>query len=735
MDSYQSNFSENYDSDVTPEVTEMRNTVLADAADWFQAQFPARNPVPIDVESKAVFLGFLRTFMLEHLDGDVGPVFNRKLKQPEDRERPGFLEVFRKDKVNLAHLKKTYDEIREQAEALGENTTQSHAVTTWIKEICNQIFLEVNGLEGELRREALIQAIDDAFDGINLRLHAIAIFQLFEMTRSVCSYEAIYDLISGKLNRLDPVIGDYGCQWRTPFLLDLHDAVQEYLKDWYHDDPDFIAEALKQFEICRQPLGAWPEILTIFERGDTTKERVDTGRTKNNKPVTERRVLHKDPRVWRLYQEMGAFCDNLCVRAPAFWELICELKSFFDTWMADHIPGFNALEYLHLCKLFTVNRVRTLDQFGLSGVPGQIPLPGGEDHLSTHLMTLSNHSMAYMTYVCQEACIMQGLTLDENGYAYDPLDREKVSIMGSALRLMKDARVWTLQQGKQFQVNMCYGPTRAIFTRQALRGQPIIIDLRRLICEPDDAAEGEYRFRYNGGAILYYEPNEHGVFRHVPDHKLRDDQRSRVGLVCEACSVVLVDGPVPDDADAVFCSQNFDEYLGALQTIPIVDLIMFGLSSHPEVTTQIRKPDEEQPGKYIALSKEETKELTDRYNMEASGRGEMPEVDRPWVLMTDRIPFPDVTGPDWDLLLEKVHLLSALPKLGCTTSQYKKRLPENKAKRNPQTMPFAPIHIFGSTYEAKVAELNEAEAYMNQNDIDGAHRIIYEHQCRPRHDQ
>ncbi|CAN0445369.1 unnamed protein product, partial [Discosporangium mesarthrocarpum] len=40
-----------------------------------------------------------------------------------------------------------------------------------------------------------------------------------------CEYEAINDLLMGRLHRLDPTIGDAGCQFRIPMVLDAHEAL------------------------------------------------------------------------------------------------------------------------------------------------------------------------------------------------------------------------------------------------------------------------------------------------------------------------------------------------------------------------------------------------------------------------------------------------------------------------------------------------------------------------------
>ncbi len=51
-------------------------------------------------------------------------------------------------------------------------------------------------------------------------------------------------------------------------------------------------------------------------------------------------------------------------------------------------------------------------------------------------------------------------------------------------------------------------------------------------------------------------------------------------------------------------------------------------------------------------------------------------------------------------------------------------------------MPFAPIHIYGSTYDIKIAELNEAQQYIADNNVNAdpnlGHQRVRHNQCRPR---
>src|SRR5690606_40266251 len=55
---------------------------------------------------------------------------------------------------------------------------------------------------------------------------------LVDLFYQLCAYDAIFDLISGNLHRLDPVIQDSGCQWRVPFVVGVPDAVIDVCQQW-----------------------------------------------------------------------------------------------------------------------------------------------------------------------------------------------------------------------------------------------------------------------------------------------------------------------------------------------------------------------------------------------------------------------------------------------------------------------------------------------------------------------
>lgn len=623
--------------------------------------------------------------------------------------------------------------------ALGEQTTTvRQAISTALQAIKSKVAQLHKGAEKredyhpELFRNKLAAALPDLIKAqmkIALaQVEQISGPQMFNAYRKLCKYDMILDILTSELHRLDPVIGDHGCQWRAPFVMDLHDAVHEMLAgvygEGYHDQ---INEAASEYQAVRVRLPSQIDILNLCARSNTVRVK------KSNSSIY---TLKK---IAPLYRGIMGFGKSLKKEAPNFTKLRKLVEQFMKSWLRDEIPEFNALEYIQLCKLLTANRIRTLDEFGLSGVPDSVAVPDERRTLSPCVKKLSRYSLDYMTYVCEESCTLADLNLNYDGYAEDPEDETRIHVVGSALKLMKDARFLTLQKSAFYQTNVCYGPTRAIFARQAQRGQPIIIDLRRLICRPDVSAQGGYRYSYNGGAILYFEPQD-GRFVHVADDELSDIQRRKAGLVCEACSMVLVDGTVPseEDPDRVFATLDFGEYMNAILTnCHIVDLIMYGLSSHPELPGQMYRSEQDKK----KLPDEEVNEMVIKAYMEATGRSEMPKVDTgEWSLIADYIPFPDGVKPDCDLLLEKARFLSILRKFDATTSQYKRRVKGDptKANRNAETMPFAPIHIYGSTYARKMEELAEAENFIYsdafQNEQHGL-RLMTLDQCRPRNNQ
>jgi len=639
---------------------------------------------------------------------------------------------FARKKVRLGSLWPENEYLRELYDNL--DVTDQKLLNQHFSQALNKIKTDSKNKKKLAAAGGLIGMIKTQVKEALAKIEQVGGGDMFNAFQRLCNVDVINDILTSELHRLDPVIGDLGCQWRAPFVIDLHDAVHHHLYTVYGEDlSETIELAVNEYTAARDNYGI-PHCIDILIQCDKS-DSVPPG--KGQTPV------YTSKKIAPLYHDILRFCDNIAIEAPHFYTIIQKVESFLtDTWLIAELPrpGWDPLEYIQLCKLVTANRIRTLDEFGLSGIQDDYSVPDEKRTLGPCLVKISNYSMAYMTYVTQESCTLSGLTINDDGYAVDAEDETRIHIVGSAHKLMKDARFWTHQKSGFYKTNVCYGPTRAIFTRQAQKGQPIIIDLRRLICTPTDDGE-DFTYAYNGGAILYYEPDDNGRFSYVDGDALTDEQKAKAGLVCEACSMVLVGGtyPAEDDPDYIFTTHDFNAYKTALiNNCNIVDLIMYGISSHPELTTQICGSDD--AGDMLDIEEVDARVLQ-RY-LEATGRDEMPVVETgQWSLITNDIAFPDGTTPEHDLLLEKARFLSILPKFAATSSQYKApvRGDRTQADRNAQTMPFAPIHIYGSTYNRKIAELEEAEAHIEHIDFANTpelgRRRITRDQCRERHNQ
>lgn len=544
------------------------------------------------------------------------------------------------------------------------------AIKNDLEKLTRALEEERNRLQLFIKRECYVCAS---------RIKGLPVKEFYDNYRALSDADAIADLLAGKLHRLDPVIGDLGCQWRVPFILDVHAALREHCRtDLASFDIDSL---LQEYDAIRSVAPTFQQILEVCRISGTIKVKIGGSQSSE-------RFVHSN--IFATNESIAACVGKL--KASKFNTLREKVETFLTNW--NKADGFNALRYLQLCKLLTTNRVRTFDGFGLSGTPIEFSLPNADEVLSSLHADLSNYSMFYMIKVCKEVC-------DFNGIEDTSVAPEKVPTSLSTYLLMKDHRFLTMQQNTKFETNVCYGPLRALFIRQSLRNQPIVIDLRRLICKYEG---GKFWYYPNGAEVLYYAPDGKGGFTYVPEPK--DEDQKRVALICEAASVLLKGdkAKVPEDEDSIFCTENFDEFLKALVSVPVMDLILFGISSHPELP----KP--------IWNGRAWENENVDNRAMEAYRKvlnmEKLPE-PRPWVLSKDRLSMMDNT--EWDLLTEKFTLRNVLSKFGATTSQYKRPMhgDRTRAERTAETMIFAPIHIFGSTYFNKRQALEDYRMQKN----------------------
>lgn len=531
--------------------------------------------------------------------------------------------------------------------------------------------------------------------------------QAIKVFEPLCLIDGIYDLLTGKLHRLDPVIGDFGCQWRVPFVLDLYDYITvTIVAEVFEGDVGNYHNAIIEFENCPREFGSCTDLLIYLDNNKVEG-------TPNFNPTVQQRL-----------SEINSWTTGLEQNCPQFFQLVTWLKVHLPNWKADEIDSFNALEYLKLCKIFTANRIRKMDCFGLSGIQVAIGLPYTKRQTGVKMIQLAGYSTDYMDYVARSACLEEGgVVNDDTGMAVISVD-EPCSISSSCLNVFQTGRYMTTQNAARYETHVFYGPFRSIFMYQFYKGQPIIVDIRRLICRhesngnPDQGTD--YSYEYNGGAILYFEPDGNsGNFVYVANPS--EEQINKVGMCVEAFSILnLSDGQIVsnDDPDSAFYIEDFNAYIDLITTrCNIFDLIMVAGASHAELPTNISA--QVSGGDEIALANDN--QVHD--SIEACYEAVIPSfkfehnIMLEWEIVDQPVPLVNVETPYWDLLIERRAFRSVADKFHLTTMEYKSyRSGTNRtqADRITSTVPFAPIHIYGCTYAIKLTELQAIEGQPDQ---------------------
>lgn len=509
-----------------------------------------------------------------------------------------------------------------------------------------------------------------------------------EVFDKVVLVEAIYDLLAGKLHRLDPVIGDFGCQWRVPFLLDVYDAVRAEVLMALSGSGQTLEAVLDEYLQYRGNWN-WPTLLADIESCKVA-----------NSPN------YDGEKIQPILETMRGLYGNLETKCSNFAGVCAIVGLFLNDWRRAYVKGgFNALRYLQLCKLFTVNRVRTLDCFGLSGIQKILVLPHAGKVYSECVIELAKYSKSYMIYVMSTVCEETGVQIDgQTGFALTN-QKNVMPLAGACLNLLYKGRYNTLQQAATFETQVFYGPMRGLFMYQMVKNQPLIVDVRRLLCRRVGDGENDFEYTFNGGEILYFSPNRQtGYYDYVENPTA--EQRNAVGMCIECYSIYNPDhGMAFGDDDQNFLTGNYDAFISLIKNqCSIVDILMLAAASHSELPTNIKSFINDQ-GAIINVG-EGGFVAPETLVMECSGV--LAPLDLPnWTLANSGYLLLDAEPPHWDLVTEKAMYASLLRKFELETTEYKhNRRKEGDAVRITNLVPIAIIHIYGCTFAIKQSELN-----------------------------
>jgi hypothetical protein len=384
-----------------------------------------------------------------------------------------------------------------------------------------------------------------------------------------CEYEAMNDLLTGNLHRLDPVIRDAGCQWRIPFILDLHIATKHFGSE---ENLQTIADF--QEKMCSNDIPTAADFM-IHQKSANKRQRAEYKQI-SKKRITLSDTLTLDPPLYefnlfetfpykkiggcispeyeKLFREFSKFVNTLKINeicvfdgSSAFGEIslsshwlkrgeIFAQSVFDDNGKGNEVASrllyaVSTMDYLSMCKSLTVRQIRHVDQFGISSHSISLTLPYFSDidmeNYQTRLAWYSNQYL-YMAFT-------QMLEVKENEpFITRDLARGQ---MPMAVHLMEamTGQILTYRIVSARGLTMSYYENkRLMYMYFFLRNIPIVLDIRRLICDPKEEDDAVYTF--SGGALCLFIPDrEHGSFKFVKNPS--PEQASLPALCVEAYSM------------------------------------------------------------------------------------------------------------------------------------------------------------------------------------------------------
>ncbi|MBW7835956.1 MAG: hypothetical protein H3C28_04900 [Sphingomonadales bacterium] len=534
-----------------------------------------------------------------------------------------------------------------------------------------------------------------------------------------CAAEAIYDLLSGNLHNLDAAINDAGCQWRVPFVLDLYNDLWGHLLTYYSIDG--IENAIACYAENRLNLVSMQQ----FEMFRTYKDWVTSYNKEKPKKIGgypafwEKKAKLLDNFLQELFTAPSMVEDEK--GAVNFLRICTRAENFIKNWKLDIFSPHTALRYLTCCKIYTLRHIRHMDCFGLSSVPEDIDVTMPEQVRRGVVSTIAECPYNYMKYVVKYSCLEEGVEFDpESGAIVDDTQHQNKLTVSIYKQIMQPFKIKQLEVS--YPTHVFYGPFRAILAYQCHKNQPLIIDLRRLICKKIGE---EYRYGFNGGQILYYEPHD-GQYVYVPSPS--EDQRNYVSMCIEAYSILTVDENGRyigqgnyDDVDLGFISPDFNTYIDAVTTANIINLILPGAALHGELPTNLyNKNDlmEDLPGLISDKDHDTRNNLIKRVYESSTPNRCQNQTIYFQTLVGPQVPLLNCQVTAWDIITEKEACIALFEKFGIDTAAYrrfemrdvvntntKKPKRERVGLRIANTIPFAPIHIYGCTFAIKQREL------------------------------
>ena len=306
---------------------------------------------------------------------------------------------------------------------------------------------------------------------------------------------ALNHLIMGELYELDPMIGDEGCQMRTPFVLDMCRLVQE-----------------------KMPVNAVELVNEYRARTDGEQNGV----------FRRLRKLEKDRRD---KDEMYATNVSEFISSNPLNESISAKSGEYEAMFANLTAAINDYEpecsdYLaRVCSEGAIYWRDVLDPFGISMLTDRRSI-FSESILSRRKVRISMHSKKYMARSAARLVEIGGGSVisEERELGYEKkrgmqknpqflvARTNKEDILSMLLHAVQMHSGAGSVKGGRLEMGPCWETVRLALTYTLKQGYPLLVNLRRVVVS---GAQSKRKYSTNISRTLFYEPGAEG-FKYLP---------------------------------------------------------------------------------------------------------------------------------------------------------------------------------------------------------------------------
>lgn len=412
---------------------------------------------------------------------------------------------------------------------------------------------------------------------------------------------AVNHLISGELYRLDSMVGDEGCQLRTPFTLDMYDLVQEQLKDWPYGSSatDIVGE-------YREAAGS--EQTAVIARMKEI-EMMRTGSDAKDLQAYENAVSE--------FIASNALQASIAAKSGPYEELF----NLLITAMEQYWPGATQyLEYLLSESLFWGSLI---DPFGVSMVTFKEPI-FPDSILARRKVAQAELCKDYFVKALTDLLTASGIGVQEKqvvaGYSKKGPEGRMFNMPASNPESILSMLLYSIQlctasipaKNKDLPLIQCWESLRSLMSIMLAKQRPVIINLTRLV---SSGPEDDPVYRSDLSETLFYEPTPDG-YRYQPNPDMK--QQRQGAFTITGFSMLREGDDKINTAGLKTAPWLFEEdpgrFLEGFTSADLPNLIFLGGIKHPPLNVGAAG------AKALALTSEESERCTNKTRTRDFGR-------------------------------------------------------------------------------------------------------------------